>query len=281
MTEVLKTRYAIEGSEFTIKYLYQTGQGSMRKAHAHPTYEIYYVLDGGRVYFINNTVYTVQKGDMILVNPNDIHRTTSSDAPKCERILVNFKESFLADELARCPISLLKQFGVPLIRLPVDKQAIVEELLQKMIRECENKQEAHETYVRALLTELLIQMHRNAVNANVKPTSSTHPMHQRMTEIATYLNDHFQGKITLQDIADLFYISPSYLSRTFKKITGFHFKEYLLIIRLREAKRLLRESRDAISQIAEKTGFEHAAHFTIVFKKGTGITPANYRKIYR
>jgi AraC family transcriptional regulator, arabinose operon regulatory protein len=282
VAEILGTKHAIGGNQFTIQYLHQTGHVSMNKAHSHPTYELYYVLNGGRVFFINETVYTAQKGDLILIYPNDIHRTTSSEALKCERILINFSESFLDVELSRCPILLKPEYaGAPFIRFPIDIQASVEELLLKLLHECEAMQLAYETYVRSLLMELLVLMYRYSVKASVKQHPSNHPMHNKINEIAAYLNEHFQENVSLQEVAALFYISPSYLSRIFKKITGFKFTEYVQIIRLREAKRLLRESKEPISMIAHKTGFEHPAHFNVMFKKATGVTPGQYRKNFR
>lgn len=282
MTEILGTKYAIAENDFTIQYLYQTGPASMPRSHSHPTYEIYYLLDGERVFFVNETVYTAQKGELILLHPHDIHRTTSSDALKCERILINFSESFLATELSRCQVPLLQKHAAsPLIHFPIDMQTVVEELLQKMLRECELGYEAVETCVRAQLIELLVHMRRHTIKESMKQTVTTHPMHQKMTEVAGYLNDNFHSQITLHEVSKLFYISPSYLSRTFKRITGFQFKEYLQIIRLREAKRLLRESNAPISQIAENTGFEHVANFNVMFKKVTGVTPSFYRKSNR
>ncbi|OIJ21479.1 hypothetical protein BKP45_01535 [Anaerobacillus alkalidiazotrophicus] len=80
---------------------------------------------------------------MIFIYPNDVHRTTSSEVLMCERILVNFTGEFLTTQLSTGHVPLLKEIcGATLIRFSVNMQAIVEELLQKLIRECETKQVA-------------------------------------------------------------------------------------------------------------------------------------------
>lgn len=282
MTTNSGTKYVIDAGAFSIEYLQQTGYSSMPGPHAHPAYEIFYVLNGGRVFFINETVYTVEKGDMIFIHPNDVHRTTSSQALKCERILVNFLESFIVPELSRSSVRLLPlSRPSPLFRFPVNEQAAIEELLRSMLHECQTQDEGCVTYVRALLAKLLVRLYRHHRKEHEMLTSPAHPMHQKISEIAAYLNEHFQQNVTLRDVARQFYISPSYLSRVFKKITGFQFKEYLQIIRVREAQRLLRESDDSIGLIAEKTGFAHTANFNVTFKALTGITPGYYRRSTR
>ncbi|UUZ96403.1 AraC family transcriptional regulator [Paenibacillus sp. P25] len=63
-------------------------------------------------------------------------------------------------------------------------------------------------------------------------------MHQKVTEIASFLNLHYNESLTLEQVAGQFYISPSYLSRIFSKITGYHFREYIQVVRIKEAQRL-------------------------------------------
>ncbi len=103
-------------------------------------------------------------------------------------------------------------------------------------------------------------------------------MYEKISEIATYLHQHYLEELTLKKIAGQFYISPSYLSRTFKKVTGFYFSEYVQAVRMREARRQLIESDEKVLTIAGNVGFHSIAHFNKTFKKMTGVSPIQFRK---
>ncbi|WP_166238256.1 AraC family transcriptional regulator [Paenibacillus turpanensis] len=269
----------IGDGEFSIHYWYYTGHAEMRAPHAHASYELFYVLDGGRVFFINGTVYTANKGDLIFINSNDVHRTTSSEALKCERVLINFTDAFLQHVISHSPFPLLPVGrSSPVFHFPINEQAAVEELLQKMLQECRLQESGYEMCVQSLLTELLIRMYRHDLKEYERQAPPAHPMHQKISEVASYMNEHFSQQVTLQETARRFFISPSYLSRTFKNVTGFQFSEYLQIIRIREAQRRLRETDEPIGRIAEEVGFDHTANFNVTFKKITGVTPGYYRR---
>ncbi|MEG0502950.1 MAG: helix-turn-helix transcriptional regulator [Cellulosilyticaceae bacterium] len=76
----------------------------------------------------------------------------------------------------------------------------------------------------------------------------------------------------------MFYISPYYLSRTFKEGTGFNMINYLNYIRVKNAKVLLDGTSRAITDISQEVGFESTTHFDRVFKEIEGISPLKYRK---
>ncbi|MCS7464332.1 AraC family transcriptional regulator [Paenibacillus doosanensis] len=272
-------KYYIENDSFSIQYMYRKGFSTMSTPHFHPFYEIYFLLQGERTYFINGNIYTARRGDMILVNPYDVHRTTSSEVQEFERILINFKETFVPPGGAQTLVRFLPfAQGSSLVRFSMKEQPVVEQMIREMLTECENQQDGYVEYIKSLMSQLLIKIFRQSTEAKQEPLQYAHPMHQKISEIATHLNHHFQENITLEQTAKQFYISTSYLSRVFKKVTGFHFREYLQLIRVKEAQRLLRESHEKVLTIAEKTGFEHVAHFNTTFKKVTGMTPLRYRK---
>jgi AraC-like DNA-binding protein len=83
----------------------------------------------------------------------------------------------------------------------------------------------------------------------------------------------------LNNIADRFFISPYYLSRMFKTVTGMKLMEYVTLVRVFEAQNLLRHSQWKVRDIACKAGFPTTSHFNRVFKKVTELTPSQYRQV--
>jgi YesN/AraC family two-component response regulator len=178
-------------------------------------------------------------------------------------------------------IDLLQAFheNKKLIKLQKIDQTAVERLLFNIIKEARGKDSGYESYVRLSMGELLLFINRKAMHTRPAASVNIDHMHAKVSEIVKYLNIRYMKKITLESISESFYISPFYLSRTFKKATGFTYTEYLNSLRIREAQRLLKESRLNASEIAEKVGYESQTHFGRVFKKITGMSPLQYRKV--
>ena len=99
-----------------------------------------------------------------------------------------------------------------------------------------------------------------------------------MDEVKRYMHERFAEPLSLQHIAERFYIHPNYFSRRFKEKFGEGFVDYLTDIRMRKAAEWLREDRFKIHQIAELVGFENATYFGTVFRKKFGVTPSQYRE---
>lgn len=84
--------------------------------------------------------------------------------------------------------------------------------------------------------------------------------------------------MTLQHIAERFFISRENVSRKFKQISGENLSDYLTSLRIGKAKTLLHNTGLRLSQIAGLVGYEDEKYFSRVFKKATGLTPREYRK---
>jgi two-component system response regulator YesN len=96
-------------------------------------------------------------------------------------------------------------------------------------------------------------------------------------KVKIYIDSHYKDNIYLKGIAAMFYMNPVYLGQLFRKNYGVYFNEYLLSLRIEEAKRLLRQTKKRMYEIAELVGFQNADYFATQFEKLEKMTPTDYR----
>ncbi|MBO5337372.1 MAG: response regulator [Lachnospiraceae bacterium] len=97
-----------------------------------------------------------------------------------------------------------------------------------------------------------------------------------VTNVKKYIHEHIREHLSLNEVAAVFGISPSYLSQLFSKYNETGFSEYINISKINEAKRLLDEENLKVYEVAEMLGFESAFYFSKVFKKVEGVSPTEY-----
>ncbi|MGB8451065.1 MAG: AraC family transcriptional regulator [Anaerocolumna sp.] len=252
----------------------------MPESHFHSSYEVYYLLVGERQFFIRDRTIVIKNGDLIMIRPNVLHRTANGDQPKHEKIILNFKEGFLATLNGNFYHTLHPYFQKDylVIHFSLQHKIFVEDTLQQIVREAREKRSSYEVYIQTLIMQLLVYSSRYLDEYNIKPLEYLNTMHERISEVVRYINTNYKNELSLQYLADKFYISPYYLSRIFKEVTGFTYVEYLNSVRIKEAKKLLGETNLKVCLIASKVGYGSITHFGRVFKELTGHTPLFYRK---
>ncbi|MFC4812713.1 helix-turn-helix transcriptional regulator [Paenibacillus sp. GCM10023250] len=274
--------YGDEDGDFYIQQVRRTKPFG-RTNHDHPTYEIYYLAAGERVHFLDRRTVRLTAGDLVLVNKHVVHNSSDLGPPEHERIVVNFSDAFLgADHPLHDPV-LLAPFArqAAVLRLSAQERAFAEQLFAKMVAEAAHERTGREVYLRLLLAELLLLAARHPAEEPKDVAAAQSPLQRKIAEVVAHVNACYETKLTLAELAGRFFVSPYYLSRSFKAVTGFTLIEYVNLTRIREARRLLRETDLKIIAVAERTGFESAGHFDRVFKKLTGATPLLYRKLNR
>ncbi|MDF2941951.1 MAG: response regulator [Herbinix sp.] len=95
-----------------------------------------------------------------------------------------------------------------------------------------------------------------------------------------YMKEKYTQPITLEEVSNQIGFNPTYFSSLFKKETGQNFLEYLTDTRIQAAKQLLADTNRSVIQVSEEVGYIDIKHFTKLFKKATGLTPSEYRKLY-
>ncbi len=255
-----------------------------RTHHYHDSYEIYYLYSGDRYYFIKDKSYHIKRGDLVLIKPYDVHCTTNFSKSGYDRFLINVKKSYLDGLLGlTCGINLFECFekDIHVVKLNPQEQSYVENLLLAMLSEYCSENLGHDYFLKTSLIQLLIFASRYSGQIVDSSQSYVSAVHKTVSEVAAYINNNYKEDITLESVSEKFFISPFYFSRTFKRVTGVAFTEYLANIRIKEAKRLIAKTDMSISDIAEAVGYKSSTHFGRTFKSMIGMPPTTYKRIHR
>lgn len=255
---------------------------TMQHTHCHDYYELYYLFSGERYYLLEDQIYHIAQGDLVFIPPNMVHQTAEGGTGNHERAVVYFTESFLSDVCPQPEVreDLLGCFRheVKAMRVAGPRQARVEDLLHKMLCEDKKRSPHWEMYQKTLLLQLLIFTVRNRHDQQEHYFRPESALHRRVHNIVRFIRRNCHRPLSLETISNEFFISPYYLSRAFRQVTGLGLVEYINSVRVREAQELLRNSDLTVSEIAQAVGYGSQTHFGRSFKRVTGMTALQYRK---
>lgn len=269
-----------DGQILLIEKLAEDGITAMPESHFHDYYEIYYLVSGKRRYFINHTLYDIGCGDVILVNKGDIHRTqVGAVGEKYERYLIHFSQELVdkIDPLISAP-ELLKCFSTKKLHIAAPAMHNFNSLLRKLENENHYDDEFNNQLCLVHFIELMITLNKCSSQKNLRLTEDLTEYEDRIQSVCRYICNYYNRPIKLEEIAKIAYMSPTYFSKKFKKVTGFGFNEYLNSVRVRMAINMLLETRYSITEIAMYCGYQDSNYFGDVFRKMTGMSPSAYRK---
>jgi len=106
-------------------------------------------------------------------------------------------------------------------------------------------------------------------------------MDPRINKAAKFINSNIDKNLKLQEISRISYLSYKYFSELFKKEMGICFSKYIIKIRTKKAKSLLKNDLLSIKEISYKVGYKHVSNFNHEFRKQTGLSPTKYRNYFR
>lgn len=128
---------------------------------------------------------------------------------------------------------------------------------------------------------LLLVLHYIEQECIAESSAVARPHNKTVERICAYLAANYRQKFSLSEVAARFYLSPYYLSRLFKRVTGQSIVDYINNRRIEAAQKLLETTELSISAVAEQIGFASAAHFRRVFHEVMGTGPLQYRKAHK
>lgn len=251
---------------FTVTREKRASAYNMPEAHYHDHYEIYFLLSGKVRYFIDDKVFDLSEGDIVLIPPHIIHKTATLESRGAERILIAFTANFI---MRRPAEKIFACFGARCFRKPG-----IEELVLSAEYESALSDPYSEELIAGYIREILIKLTR-IYDKDLKPEGmSVNPF---VEEAVHYISDNFSGDITLSALAEKAAMSASHFSRMFKAYTGFGVSEYITLVRIKNAEILLLTGDITVTEAAARCGFNSSSYFTSVFRKVRGFTPKKLR----
>ena len=242
--------------------------------HTHPFTELFYVVDGKGEFNIQGQRFPVKANDFVIINPQVEHTELSSPDESLEYIVLGI------NGLSFSNLTPVSEGGHPFSFFNLrDEQKDILRYLNAMVQEATSQSMSYELVCHNLLEILLIKILRHQhfdleVGKQSKATKD-------ISFIKHYLETYYHESIQLEDLASMTHLSRFYISHSFKKEIGMSPMEYLIAIRIKESKILLRTTNYSISQVADIVGFTTPTYFSKQFRKSTGISPTDYREQFQ
>ena len=248
--------------------------------HHHDFYEVYLFLCGNVDYTIESRNYRLLPGDLLLINPMELHqpRITPEKQPY-ERIVLWINQPFL-QQFSSPQTSLTRCFDTHLpthtnlLRLTPAQRVRVSSFMDSLVQESYRGDYGGDLSSVGLLIQLLVEINRIALAGPQK-----HELKDKssglITQVLDYINSHYNEDLSLDSLAGMFYISKYHLSHEFNRLVGTSVYRYIIQKRLVIAKQLL-SAGVAPTEVYQHCGFGDYANFYRAFKSEYHIGPKKF-----
>ena len=247
--------------------------------HHHDFYEVYFFLSGNVQYNIESRSYLLTPGDVLLISPMELHQPMfGSEHREYERIVLWIDKQFL-ESLSRPEECFTACFdtGSPnhsnLLRPEGASRQFLMFLLDQLLSESNSKEPYHEIAALTYMAQVLVLLNR-LVPQQRREDPLTAP-DATVYSVLGYINDHYSENLTLDALANKFFISKYHLSRDFQRLVGTSVHRYIVQKRLVMAKQMLSAGKPS-SEVYQSCGFGDYSNFYRAFRAEYQISPKEY-----
>lgn len=234
-------------------------------SHTHPQCELYINVSGDVSFMVEDRIYPVSRGNIILARPNEYHHCIyHSDA-----LHKHFWILFSSDQNAQLLSSVLDRHasGQNLFTLPPEQTEVLLHLCHQMAQQPQSQIAQYSRFFQ------LMQLLEDAHSADIGPSNCP----KALVNALDYIAAHFHEPLSIAQLARQAYVSINTLERLFAAELNMSPSAYLRKKRLAFAARLLLQG-CSVTAACEESGFSDCAYFISVFRKAYGMTPLQYKK---
>jgi AraC-like DNA-binding protein/mannose-6-phosphate isomerase-like protein (cupin superfamily) len=254
-------------------------------------HEIVFVFNGKGTYIINDKEYPVNKRDVVLIKPNEVHKYSDSSDIECISLHFSFshldlvKNSIEKTVYNNCEdefLEFLTDHYPEIHKITATEGSQILNRAHHLFLEFQSPSPGSKLMISLYFIEILVLLARNYLYG--KKGDNLIPEHIKtrndimVKQILQYLDTNYAKRINPTDLFKNYYMHPNYCRYIFKKAIGSSLSHCILKKRMTEAKRLLIETNLPIKEIAEKVGVNDYFYFLRAFKEVHGITPNSLRK---
>ncbi|MDO4338907.1 MAG: helix-turn-helix transcriptional regulator [Eubacteriales bacterium] len=244
-------------------------QARTERQNGYPYYHYLQTEEGAGRIEIRGSLYTLSEGEGILIAPSLPHSYT-----KISDSWITMFATFTGTLASGIP-SLVQNRPVILIDRERGRQ------IQEIIFSAVSMHEQPLPDIQALSLSCYSLLLKLGDPASAGKLLENPLYLQYIAPVVKEIETHYYSELTADSLSRMVYVSPQYLSRLFRRFLGCSVYEYLTMYRINRAKELLVSDPDRkIQDIAQAVGFTHSSHFISMFRKATGITPLDFRKMY-
>jgi len=234
-------RQSMKNKQFEVFHYRERSPGNM-EVHHHDFFEIYFLLGGEVSFRVEGRAHTLKPGDMLLINPQELHQALIDRDTIYERLVLWIDRGYLA-ELSAMGMDLAACFDT---RLPTHtnhlrpnkvQRAELQGLLEKLASEFYGDGFGNGQYAQGLLMQFLVEVNRLVLAGDKRsaPAEET----DLVDQVLSYIGAHYTEELSLEKLASTFYVSKYHLSHEFSKRVGTGIYRYIMFRRLMHARELL------------------------------------------
>lgn len=245
--------------------------------HYHDFDKFIYFISGKADYMIEGKKYSLEPHDIILVNRNEIHKPMVDFSIPYERIIIYIEHDFIEGfrqhdyDLTAC-FGRTQEEKAHRVRFPAVDTRQLYETLCRMEKNDKDRGYAAELYGEILFLEFMIQLNRACID-NKYAYHPTAKYNKKIIDIIQFINENLAKELSIDKLAEQFYMSKYHMMRQFKEETGYSIHQYISEKRLLAAKAMILKGTPATTAALE-CGFRDYSTFARAFKKKMGCLPS-------